>query len=428
MPASAGLLVFFFAFLAGGMPIFAVLGLVSFLLFWADGESLEGAAQLIVDNYNSITLMAIPFFVMAATFMQRGGIAQALVDLASVWVGRFRGGLALVCVAATTVFAAICGSSVATALAMGVVLVPAMLGRNYPRPFALGVVGASGTLGILIPPSLAMVVYAIVAEELVPRLFAAGVIPGLMQAALFAAWIMYYARRHDLPRGPRLTRAEFARGNLQGMPALSMPIVVLGGLYSGIVTVTEVAALSAAVAIVLSVVFYRSLRLRDVIPIMGELIAAAATIMIIIAGALLFGHWITMSGLTKALVQWVIDVGFSWWQFLLFINVVMLFLGMFLEVIAIILITVPLVLPIMEVLHIDPIHYAIMLTINMELALLTPPVGLNLYVLTSISGAPIAETIKGVTPFIVLMVALLGLITYVPEISMYLPNLIFGPS
>ena len=426
MPASSGLLIFFFAFLAGGMPIFIVLGLVSFALFWADGEQLQGAAQLIADNFNSITLMAIPFFVMAATFMQRGGIARALIDLASVWIGHFRGGLALVCVAATTVFAAICGSSVATALAMGVVLVPAMLDRGYPRPFALGVVGSSGTLGILIPPSLAMVVYAIIAEESVPRLFAAGVIPGLIQATLFATWIIYYARKHNLPREPRLNREQFIRGNMQGLPALALPVIVLGGLYSGIVTVTEVAALSAAVAIVLSVVFYRTLRIRDIVPIMGESIMAAATIMMIIATALVFGHWITVSGVTKALVDWVVEVGFSWWQFLLFINVVMLFLGMFLEVIAIILITVPLVLPVMEALHIDPIHYAIMLTINMELALLTPPVGLNLYVLTSISGAPIGETIKGVLPFIVLMVMLLILITYVPAISLFLPNLIFN--
>ena len=412
-------------FLAAGTPIFIALGLTAFLLFWAKGANLIGMAQIIVDQMNTIGLLAIPFFVMAATFMQRGGIAKALIDCAYAWVGATRGGLAIVCVVATTIFAAICGSSVATALAMGTILVPAMVARNYGRPFAMGVVGASGTLGILIPPSLSMIVFAIIADQSVPRLFLAGVIPGLIQAALFAAWIVFYARRKGFPPEQRLPRDEFVRVNLHALPALAVPAIVLGGIYSGIVTVAEAAALAAIVAVLASVFVYRGVKPSQILGLLAESMKGAAVIMLIIASALAFGHWITESGLARSVVQFAIDADVSAWQFLLFINIAMLFLGMFLEVISIILITLPLILPLLTSLNIDPIHFAVVLTINMEVALLTPPVGLNLFVMSSITRAPVAEVIRGVSPFIVLLFALLALVTYVPEISTFLPSLVF---
>jgi C4-dicarboxylate transporter, DctM subunit len=413
-------------FLAAGTPIFVALGLTAALLFWAEGQQMVGLAQVIVDQMNTIGLLAIPFFVMAATFMQRGGIAKALIDCAHAWVGSMRGGLAIVCVVATTVFAAICGSSVATALAMGTILVPAMIARRYERHFALGVVGASGTLGILIPPSLSMIVYAIIADQSVPRLFMAGVIPGLLQASLFAAWIMFYARRKNYPREERMPRDRFVRANVHALPALAVPVIVLGGIYSGIVTVAEAAALAAIVAVFVSVFVYRGCRARDVLPLLAESMKSSAVIMLIIASALAFGHWITSSGIAREIVNFVVAAEVSAWQFLLFINVVMLGLGMFLEVISIILITLPLIMPILDALKIDPIHFAVVLTVNMEIALLTPPVGLNLFVLSSITNAPVAEAIRGVAPFIVLMLGLLAVITYVPIVSTFLPSLVFG--
>lgn len=413
-------------FLAAATPIFIALGLTAFLLFWANGANLIGMAQIIVDQMNTIGLLAIPFFVMAATFMQRGGIAQALIDGAYAWVGAMRGGLAIVCVIATTIFAAICGSSVATALAMGTILVPAMVARNYGRPFAMGVVGASGTLGILIPPSLSMIVYAIIADQSVPRLFLAGVIPGLLQAALFVAWIVFYARRKNFPREQRMPRDQFIRVNVHALPALAVPVIILGGIYSGIVTVTEAAALAAIVALFASIFIYRGVTPRQILGILAESMKSAAVIMLIIASALAFGHWITESGIARSIVQFAVDAKVSAWQFLLFINIVMLVLGMFLEVISIILITLPLILPLLTALNIDPIHFAVVLTINMEVALLTPPVGLNLFVMSSITRAPVAEVIKGVTPFILLLFALLALVTYVPIVSTFLPRLVFG--
>lgn len=415
-----------FSFLAIGMPIFLVLGVLSLILFWHEGAPLVSLPQLYLDHLNSLTIISIPFFVMAATFMQRGGIAKALIDCAYVWVGHFTGGIALVCVVATTIFAAISGSSVATAMAMGTFLIPAMIKQNYDQSFALGVVGASGTMGILIPPSLAMIVFAIIAEESIPQLFLAGVIPGLMQATLFAIFIYFYAKKKNYCSGERPSREEFIKKNKDAIPALMLPVIILGGIYSGIVTVTEAAGLAAFTAILISVFFYKGVKPSEIFGVMAESIKLTATIVFIIIGALAFGHWITDAGIADALVNFVVEEELKAWQFLLIINLLMLMLGMFLEVFAVILIVIPLVLPLLGPLGINPIHFAVVVTINMELAQLTPPIGLNLYVLKSISDAPIGDVIKGVTPFIVIMVAQLLLITYIPEISLFLPELVFG--
>ncbi|WP_169542785.1 TRAP transporter large permease [Sneathiella aquimaris] len=415
-----------FALLATGMPIFLALGVMSILLFYHEGVPLIGMPQLIVDHLNSITFLAIPFFVMAATFMQKGGVAKALVDCAYAWVGSAQGGIAIVCVVATAIFAAICGSSVATAMAMGTILVPAMMERNYERKFAVGIVGSSGTLGILIPPSMAFIVYAIIAEQSVPRLFLAGVVPGLLQAGLFIAWSLYYTRKKKYERGVRLPRDEFIRVNVRALPALSLPVIVLGGIYGGFVTVTEAAALSALVAILISVFFYKGCTPQEVIPTIAEAIKRAGTIVFIIMMALAFGHWITGSGFTQSLTNMVIEYDIDGWQFLLLINVLMIFLGMFLENFAVLLVVVPLVLPLLKPLGIDPVHFAVVVTVNLELGLLTPPVGLNLFVLTSITKAPIKEVIQGTLPFILLMLVFLMLVTYIPEISLWLPNLVYG--
>jgi len=415
-----------FGILATGIPIFLALGFMSILLFSYEGTPLVGLPQLIVDHMNSITFLAIPFFVMAATFMQKGGVANALVNCAYAWIGHFRGGMAVVCVVATAIFAAICGSSVATAMAMGTILIPAMMERKYERSFATGIVGSSGTLGILIPPSMAFIVYAIIAEQSVPRLFLAGVIPGLIQASLFIAWSVYYTTKNNYEVGERMSGKEFRKTNIQAIPALSLPVIVLGGIYGGFVTVTEAAALSALVAILISVFIYKGCTWQEVIPTIGESIKRAGTIIFIIMMALAFGHWITGSGFTHTLTQWVIDYDISGWQFLIFINLLMIFLGMFLENFAVLLVVVPLVLPLLQPLGIDPVHFAVVVTVNLELGLLTPPVGLNLFVLTSITDAPLKEVIKGTMPFIIIMVFFLMLITYIPEISLWLPNYVYG--
>ena len=411
--------------MAMGLPIFVVLGTIAVALFWIQGVPLIGVSQVVVDRLNSGALIAIPLFVTAATFMRSGGIAKALIDFAGALVGPTRGGLGLVCVVATTVFAAISGSSVATAVAMGTLLVPAMIARRFDRSFAVGVVGASGTLGILVPPSLVLIIYAIIAEESVPRLFLAGVVPGLMQAGLFGAFILWYAHRRSYPRAEPPSLRELLAVTRRALPALSIPVIVFVGIYGGFVTVAEAAALSALVAILASLLAYREVALRDVVPLLAESMRTSGAIIVIVVGALLFGHWITESGIPSRLVEFAVSLELRAWQFLLFINVLMLLLGMFLEGIAVTLIVLPLVLPLLGPLGISPIHFAIVLTINIELALLTPPVGLNLYVLQSISRAPIDEVIRGTWPFIALLFALLMLVTYVPVISTWLPGYVF---
>src|SRR4051812_15583727 len=269
-------LVVFFGLLAGGTPIFLVLGLCAAIFYFLSGQPLIGVAQMVIDKLNSTTLMALPLFVMAAAFMRSGGIAKALVDLATAWLGGIRGSLGVVTVVACSLFAAICGSSVATALAMGTILVPAMIERGYPRSFALGVVGASGTIGIVVPPSLALILYGIVAEQSVPRLFLAGIVPGLLQAAAFLLWVLYDARRRNLPVEPSRSRAESMRVTLGAAPALAVPLVVMVGIYGGIVTVTEAAVLAAATALVVSLVFYRGFHWTGTLRVICDGISSAA--------------------------------------------------------------------------------------------------------------------------------------------------------
>ena len=409
-----------------GVPIYLVLGVTAALLLSLAGTPMISVTQKIVDELNSQTLIAVPFFVVAATFMERGGVAKALIDAAMSWVGRVRGGLGIVCVIACTIFAAMCGSSVATALAMGTILVPAMLREGYERKFAAGIVGSSGTLGILIPPSLAMVVYGVLSDESVPRLFLAGVIPGLLQAVLISGWIVFYARRRGYRRSEVKDRGDFLATNLRALPALSIPVIVLGGIYGGFATVTEAAALSAVAAILVSLVFYRTVSIAGVVPLIALATRNAATIMIIIVTALIFGHWVTESGATAAIVEFARAQNLSPAMFLVFVTLLFFVLGMFLEVFSVLLIALPVLIPLLPEFGIDPIQFGVIVTINMELALLTPPVGLNLFVLSSITKAPLAEVIAGIWPFVVLIGLLLIAVMVFPALSLWLPQLVLG--
>ncbi|MBX6741621.1 MAG: TRAP transporter large permease [Acetobacteraceae bacterium] len=419
-------LLMFFGLLASGMPIFLVLGTCAAVLYFVSGQPMIGVAQVIIDHLNSSTLMSLPLFVMAATFMRQGGVARALVDLSAAWLGGIRGSLGLVTVVACTLFAAICGSSVATALAMGTILLPAMLEKGYPRSFALGVIGASGTIGIVIPPSLALILYGIVAEQSVPRLFLAGILPGLLQAAVFFAWVWYDARRRRFPIERVLPMGQRFLVTVRALPALAVPVVVLVGIYGGIVTVTEAAAIAAVVALLVSLVFYRGFHWTQTLQVTADALKSAGTIMLIVATALAFGHWMTESGVPAQLVTWTLSHHLATWEFLLAINVLLLVLGCFLEVVATLLLVLPILAPALQPLGVDPVHFSIIFTHNMEIALVHPPVGLNLYVLSTISDAPVGEVIRGILPFLFLLLAVLMVITYVPPLTMWLPQAIYG--
>ena len=420
-------LVLFFGLLSAGMPIFLVLGACAAVLYVVSGQPLIGVAQVIIDHLNSSTLMSLPLFVMAAAFMRQGGVAKALVDVSAAWLGGIRGSLGLVTVVACTLFAAICGSSVATALAMGTILLPAMIEKGYPRSFALGVIGASGTIGIVIPPSLALILYGIVAEQSVPRLFLAGILPGLLQAAAFFAWVWYDARRRNFPKEPALPLGRAAGGDGAGAAGAGWcRSSCWSASTAAIVTVTEAAAIAAVVALVVSLVFYRGFRVTETLSVIADALRSAGTIMLIVATALAFGHWMTESGVPAQLVTWMLAHNLATWEFLLAINVLLLVLGCFLEVVAALLLVIPILAPALKPLGVDPVHFSIIFTHNMEIALIHPPVGLNLYVLSTISDAPIGEVIRGILPFLILLLIVLGIITYVPALTLWLPGYVYG--
>jgi C4-dicarboxylate transporter DctM subunit len=416
----------FIILLVLGAPIYLTMGLTSGLVFASEG-SLVPLAQKIIDELNSPTLLAVPYFVIAATFMERGGVAKALINAATAWIGRVHGGLGLVSVLTCAIFAAMCGSSVATAIAMGTIMIPAMLRNGYNPAFAGGILVSAGTLGILIPPSLAFVVYGVLADASIPRLFLGGVVPGLISAAMMGVYVYFYSKKNGYVDRVPMPRDEKIKKTINAIPALLVPVVVLGGLYGGFVTLTETAALSAVVAIVLALFVYREVKLGDFLQVMTHAVRSAAAIMIIIAMALAFGHLITETGIAQKTLEFVKGLDIQPWQFLLAVNIILIILGMFLEVFSILLIMVPIIIPLLEPLGIDPIHFGVLLVINMELALMSPPVGLNLFVISNISKIPLAQVLRGTMPFFVLMVGLLLVVTYIPIISTWLPNLLMGP-
>lgn len=425
--ASLGLLALLVLLLIG-TPIYISLGGLSIVLLLIEGASPIGIGQKILDHMNSATLMAIPFFVIAAGFIQGGGIAKALIDMASTWIGRLPGGIALSGLVATAIFAAISGSSVATVLAMGTMVVPEMLRNGYSRPFALGLTASAGTLGILIPPSMPMVVYGLVSETSIPRLFLAGVVPGLIQITLFTLVIVSVAILSGTRTLPFPGLREAARVNLRALPAMAVPIIVLGGIYGGFVTVTEAAALSALVALGISVFVYRTLRIRDIPDTVVQGISRTAAILLIVAGAHLLSYWMTRDGLAVHIATIAIDMELTGTQFLFVMAGVLLILGMVLEGYAIILITLPLTLPIVHALGIDPVQFGIFMVIGIELAMLTPPIGLNVFVMAEVAKAPVREVLRGLVPFFLSMLVLWVAVILFPELSTALPDLVLGGS
>ena len=414
------------ALLAIGVPIFAALGLVSLGMLALEGRPLFDAALTAISGLNSSAFVAVLFFVIAAKFMQSGGIARVLIEAAEAWVGSLRGGLGLVAVLGTTLFAAVSGSSVVTAMTMGTLLIPLMIAKRYDRPFALGTIGAAGTLGILIPPSLSMILYGLVANESVARLFLAGVVPGLLQALLLGIFVVLYSRRKNFVSGDRLSRAEFVARNVRALPALLIPLAVFVGIYGGYVSVAESAALAAVVSLAVAMIAYRGIHGRDVMGLLTDAVKSAGAITFIVMFALLFAHWLTGTGVPSAIVGVALANDLTPWQFLLFLSVIMILLGTVLDAIAVLLIVTPIVLPTLASLGIDRIHFGIVLIVNMEIAFLTPPIGLNLFVLSNIAKAPMGETIRGVAPFVALMFVFLLIVMSFPELSLWLPNLVYG--
>jgi len=422
---SVAALLLLIALLVVGVPIFAALGVVSIGMLALEGRPLFDAALTAISGLNSSAFVAVLFFVVAAKFMQSGGIARVLIEAAEAWVGWLRGGIGLVAVLGTTLFAAVSGSSVVTAMAMGTLLIPLMIAKGYDRHFALGTVGAAGTLGILIPPSLSMILYCLVANESVARLFLAGVVPGLLQALLLGIYVVFYSRRKNYGSGKRVSRADFVARNVRALPSLLIPLVVFVGIYGGYASVAESAALAAVVSLAVAMIAYRGIHGRDVMGLIADAVKSAGAITFIVMFAMLFAHWLTGTGIPTAIVEFALRHELTPWQFLLFLSIIMILLGTVLDAVAVLLIVTPIVLPTLAGLGIDRIHFGIVLIVNMEIAFLTPPIGLNLFVLSNIARAPMAETIRGVAPFIVLMFGFLLIVMSFPGLSLWLPGVVY---
>jgi C4-dicarboxylate transporter DctM subunit len=409
-----------------GMPISISLGLtVLTFLFTMTTVPVEAVALKLFTGIEKFEIMAIPFFILAGNFLTHGGVAKRMINFATSLVGHMHGGLALGGVLACALFAAVSGSSPATVVAIGSIMLPAMVKQGYPMKFGVGVIGTSGGLGILIPPSIVMVIYAVSTNSSIGKLFIAGIIPGLLLGALLLTVTWLVAKKRNYPRLPKASWTMRLRSMRECMWGLFLIVVVIGGIYTGIFTATEAAAMSAVYAFVVAVFIYKDMKLKDVPKTLLASANMSAMILYIITNAVLFSFLLTSEQIPQELTSWITGMGLGSVGFLIMVNILLLAAGNFMEPSSILLITAPLLFPMAMQLGIDPIHLGVLMTVNMEIGMITPPVGLNLYVASGISRLGLTETTKACAPWIMVMMAFLMLITYVPAISLWLPNLLF---
>jgi C4-dicarboxylate transporter DctM subunit len=410
-----------------GLPIFAGLTLFGGMLLVATQGGLGSISEVIYGELNRYLLVAIPLFAFMAHVMIRSRIVDDLYGTAYTLTRHLPGGVGVATIAACTVFAAISGSSVATALTIGSVAIPQMIRFGYEPRAAYGLVAAGGTLGILIPPSGPMVLYGVVSDTSIGALFMAGIIPGLLMAAIFAAWTMGTNAfgRSAVRREPRATLGEAARALRRSVWALTLPALVLGGMYAGVFTATEAAGAGASLALAVGVIVYRTIGWREIWDSALDASRTSAMLFMILAAASVLGFVLTKMRIPHEIVQAVVAQEIGVLGFLLGVMALIFVLGMFLETIAIILITTPVILPAMTHLGIHPVWYGVLLVINLELALITPPVGMNLFTIKAVTQAPIGTIIRGALPYVLLMALGLALVMALPQLALWLPGRMF---
>ena len=422
-----------------GMPISIALGLtvLSFVFFMTNVPT-ESVALKLFTGIDNFEIMAIPFFILAGNFLTHGGVARRMINFATSMVGRWYGGLGLAGVMACALFAAVSGSSPATVIAIGSIMLPAMVKQGFPKRFGAGVITTSGALGILIPPSIVMVVYAVatgggialdpaghrVSSASVGQLFIAGVIPGIMLATLLGFTTFYRAWKNDYPRLPRASWAERFIAFRKCIWGLLLIVIVLGGIYTGKFTPTEAAAVSAVYAFIIAVLVYRDMSLKDVPKVLLGSANMSAMILYIITNAVLFSFLMANENIPQQIANWMAAAGVNWAVFLLVVNILLLLAGNVMEATSIVLIMAPILFPVAVKLGIHPVHLGILMVVNMEVGMCHPPVGLNLYVASGIAKMGITELTIAVMPWLLTMLGFLALVTYVPEISLWLPRML----
>jgi C4-dicarboxylate transporter DctM subunit len=413
-------------FLLLGMPVAIALGLSSILtiLFFAQ-DSLASLSLSLYETSEQFTLLAIPFFILGGTFMTTGGVAKRMIRFANACIGHLHGGLAMASVMACMLFAAVSGSSPATVVAVGSIVIAGMVKAGYPQNFAAGVVCNAGTLGILIPPSIVMVVYGAATETSVGKLFMAGVVPGIVLGLMLMAVIYFRARALRLPKQARASMRDILVSGRDSLWGLMLIVIILGGIYGGVFTPTEAAAVAAVYAFFIAVFVYRDIGLKDVPKVLVDSGKVTVMLMFIVANALLFAHVLTTERIPQTVAEVIVGWGMAPWQFLIVVNLLLLVAGMFMEPTGIILIMAPILFPIASRLGIDPVHLGIIMVVNLEIGMITPPVGLNLFVTAGITGMSIGQVVRAALPWTSVLLVFLLVITYVPVISLWLPRLMF---
>ena len=422
-----------------GMPISIALGLtvMSFFFFLSDVPMASVGLKLF-EGLNSFPIMAIPFFILAGNFLTNGGAAKRMIHFAATMVGHMYGGLGLAAVLACAMFAAISGSSVATVVAVGTIMMPAMTAAGYPKRFSAGVITTSGALGILFPPSINLVIFSIattgmsatgphgepVSTASVGDLFIAGVIPGLVLALLLGITTFYRAKKFDYPRMARASWGERWKAFRDASWGLALIVIVVGGIYSGMFTPTEAAAIAAVYSFAISVFIYKDMKIVQVPAILRNAAAMSSMLLYIITNAVLFSFLLTSEQIPQAMAAWMTHQGFGVIVFLFLVNIILLVAGNFMDPSAIVLIMAPILYPMAVKLGVNPIHMGILMAVNMEVGMCHPPVGLNLYVASGITKMGISELTVAVWPWLLTMIGFLIAVTYWEPLSLWLPHLL----
>lgn len=407
--------------LASSAPIAVALGLTSLMYFYYFTlVPMTQVSERLFNALNSFPLMAIPFFILAANIMSRGGISKRLTDFGASLVGHLRGGLAITAVLACMFFAAVSGSSPATVVAVGALMIPAMINNGYPKEFSTGLVATSGSLGILIPPSIPLIVYGIATEQNIGNLFVAGVLPGilaglmLLAMAVFVAWKKGYG---SAGKEFKLSAADRLKAFRDAILAILLPVVVLGGIYSGLFTPTEASAVAVGYSLVVSLLIYREIKFSELWEVTIASARTSAMVMFIIANGILFTFVLASERIPGQISGTIAAWDLQPWQFLILVNILLLFVGCVMETSSAILILAPILLPIAMELGIDPIHFGIIVVMNLEIGMITPPLGLNLFVASGMSGMSVLQVAKAAIPSALVLLAALIIVTFVPFLS-----------
>ncbi len=418
-------LVVLFACLALGIPVFLALGLGAIsILFYATGEiPIAMIGQKMITGVDSFPLMAIPLFILAGELMNTKSVSGQLIDFTKAIIGRIKGGLAMVGVGAGMFFASITGSASAGTAAVGSALLPALSKEGYSKRFSAGVIAASGSIGPIIPPSIPLIIYGITAEESIGKLFVAGYVPGILMGILFAGVVYYTAKKQNLPEGQRIVIKDIVSIGLKTLPAFMLPVIIMGGILLGIFTATESAAVAAGYAFLLSVIIYREISLKELPKVFSRAAISSVVILAVMASANLLSWSLTIQQIPQTVSSSLLSFSDNKFVLLLLINLIIIVLGMFLDAISIVIIMTPLFLPVILGIGYDPILFGVMMAVNLSIGVLTPPVGLNLFVAASIGKVSLLEVSKACIPYILCIVFVLILMIVFPAFFSYLPSL-----